>query len=138
MPATASRSRGRTAGMTLALLGAIGSFGLALVLPALWPLALGMAALLALAWLMHTQPLVQHVEYFCADEDGLRYVQAPGRVLRYKWTEIQRVSAVTDGLQVETGRGAQPGATLLLPMPSRADCQAASQAAAHWLAAYRL
>jgi hypothetical protein len=96
---------------------------------------------LTLGWLIHTQPLVQHVEYFSADEDGLRYVDAPGkdgRVLRYKWTEVLAVSAVSKGLRVQTGRGAMKGATVFLAMQSEADCQAASAAAQHWLAAYRV
>ncbi|SDG05758.1 MULTISPECIES: hypothetical protein [unclassified Duganella] len=142
MPAPVTRNnRGRAVGMMLALLCALGNLALAMLLPAIWPLSLSLGSVLALAWLIHTQPLVQHVEYFSADEDGLRYVHAPGqdgRVLRYKWTEIISVAAAKGGLRVETGRGAQKGATVFLSMPSEADCQAASQAAAHWLSAYRL
>lgn len=142
MPATAASAGGRrTAGMTLALLSALGGLGLALALPALWPLALSLAAAIVLAWLTHTQPLVQHVEYFSADEDGLRYVHAPGhdgRVSHYKWTEVLSVSAAGGGLTVQTGRGAQKGATVFFAMRSEADCQAARRAAEQWLAAYRL
>lgn len=142
MPATAaSPSRHRSAGMTLALLCALAGLALALLLPAMWPLALSVSAALTLTWLLHTQPLIQYVEYFSADEDGLRYVHAPGqdgRVSHYQWTEILGVSAASGGLTVQTGRGAQKGSTVFLPMRCEADSQAASQAAAHWLGAYRL
>lgn len=142
MPATTARpGRCRVAAMTLSLLCAVAGLALALLLPAMWPLAPGVAAALLLAWLMHTQPLVQDVAYFSADEDGLRYVHAPGqdgRVSHYQWTEILAVTVTRGGLSVQTGRGAQAGATLFLAMRCEAHSQAASRAAAHWLAAYRL
>jgi hypothetical protein len=114
---------------------------LALTLDAMWPLAISLGGALAYGWLMHTQPLEREVEYFSADEDGLRYVQTPGQggqVLRYKWTEILDVSPSPDGLTVQTGRGALKGAAVFLPMSSEGDRRAAVAAAAQWLAAYRL
>ncbi|WP_432379968.1 hypothetical protein [Duganella sp. P38] len=139
MPATtAGHARRRTAAVAATLAGAGAGAVLALWLMVLWPLALSLAAVLAFGWLMQTQPLVPHVEYFSADEDGLRYVHADGRVARYQWTEILSVSAAKGGLALETGRGAQKGATLMLAMRSEADCRAAANAAAHWLAAYRV
>jgi hypothetical protein len=142
MPSAAARSPARhSAALAVALLTTIAGLTLALLLPAMWPLALSLSATLALAWLMHTQPLVQHMEYFSADEDGLRYVHAPGhdgRVLHYQWTEILSVAAANGGVHLQTGRGAQKGATVFLPMPCAADRQAAIAAAEHWLAAYRL
>ena len=120
---------------------AAGGAALALLLDAIWPLAISLAGAMACAWLMHTQPLERDVEYFSADEDGLRYVHAPGQggqVSRYKWSEILEVSAAQDGLSVQTGRGALKGAAVFLPMPSEADRRAAVAAAEHWLAAYRL
>nr|WP_315252423.1 hypothetical protein [uncultured Duganella sp.] len=139
MPApVASSHRARVAGMTLTLLSAVGGLALAILLPAMWPLAVSASCALACVWLMHTQPLGRHVEYFSVDEDGLRYVHPDGRVSQYQWTEILAVTGAKGGLRVETGRGAQKGATVFFAMPSADDCRAASQAAAHWLAAYRL
>jgi len=126
---------------TLSALCAAGGAVLALTLDAMWPLTISFGGALAWGWLMHTQPLEREVEYFSADEDGLRYVQAPGQsgqVLRYKWTEILEVSPVQGGLTVQTGRGALKGAAVFLPMSSDEDRHAAVAAAAHWLAAYRL
>ncbi|MYM73174.1 hypothetical protein GTP56_13340 [Duganella sp. FT134W] len=123
---------------------AIGGAVLALGLTAIWPLAISLAGALACGWLMHTQPLEREVEYFSADEDGLRYVQVPGQdgqdgqVTRYKWTEILEVRAIEGGLSVQTGRGTLKGAAVFLPMHSAADSQAASAAAGQWLTAYRL
>lgn len=131
-------SHARVAGLSLTLLCAVGGVALAILLPALWPLAFSLACALVCAWLMHTQPLERHVEYFSIDEDGLRYAHPDGRVSRYRWTEVLAVAAVKGGLRVETGRGAQQGATLFCAIACREDCRAASQAAAHWLAAYRL
>jgi hypothetical protein len=114
---------------------------LALALNAIWPLAISLAGALACGWIMHAQPLEREVEYFSADEDGLRYVHAPGQdgqVSRYKWTEIMEVRAAEGGLSVQTGRGALKGAAVFLPMHSVADSKAASAAASQWLAAYRL
>lgn len=138
MPAATASHASRRAAVAATITCAAGGALLALWLMLLWPLALSLAAVLAFGWLMQTQPLVPHVEYFSADEDGLRYVHADGRVARYQWTEVLKVDAAKGGLKVETGRGAQKGATLLLPMRSEADCRAALTAAAHWLAAYRL
>ena len=125
----------------LSALCAAGGAVLALMLDAIWPLAISLGGALACGWLMHTQPLEREVEYFSADEDGLRYVQTPGQggqVLRYKWTEILDVSPAPDGLTVQTGRGALKSAAVFLPMPSADDRRAAVAATAQWLAAYRL
>jgi len=141
----ATGDRQRTLAFYVAALCSLGGLLLALLLPALWPLAVSTCAALAFAWLMHSHPLVQRVEYFCADEDGLRYVHAPGpegQVSHYKWTELRSVTAETGAgtprLIVQTGRGALQGATVALPMPSAVDCQAAAAAATQWLSAYRL
>lgn len=125
----------------LSALCAAGGAVLALMLDAMWPLAISLGGALACGWLMHTQPLEREVEYFSADEDGLRYVQAPGQdgqVLRYQWSEILEVSAAQGGLTVQTGRGALKGAAVFLPMSSEDDRRAAVAVAAQWLAAYRL
>jgi hypothetical protein len=126
---------------TVSALVAIGGAVLALALTAIWPLAISLGGALACGWLMHTQPLEREVEYFSADEDGLRYVHVVGQdshVSRYKWTEILEVRATEGGLSVQTGRGALKGAAVFLPMHSAADSKAASAAASQWLAAYRL
>jgi|SRR5450830_1538623 len=140
MPNTAAAAVPSWAPAVSALCAA-GGAALALLLEAIWPLAISLAGALACGWLMHTQPLEREVEYFSADEDGLRYVHAPGQggqVSRYKWTEIMAVNAAQDGLSVQTGRGALKGAAVFLPMPSEADRRAAVAAAGHWLATYRL
>jgi hypothetical protein len=114
---------------------------MAMALTAIWPLAISLGGTIACGWLLHTQPLEREVEYFSADEDGLRYVHMTGQdgqVSRYKWTEILEVHATEGGLSVQTGRGALKGAAVFFPMHSAADSKAASAAASQWLAAYRL
>ncbi|NYE61254.1 hypothetical protein FHW58_002461 [Duganella sp. 1224] len=140
MPHTAAGGTPSWAPAVSALCAA-GGAALALWWNAMWPLAISLGGALACGWLMHTQPLEREVEYFSADEDGLRYVHAPGRddrVSRYQWSEILAVSATGDGLTVQTGRGTLKGAAVFLPMACDADRRAAVAAAEHWLAAYRL
>lgn len=139
-PNTAAASYPGWAPTACALVALAGAM-LALALSAIWPLAISLAGVLGCGWLLHTQPLERELEYFSADEDGLRYVHVlgqDGRVSRYKWTEILEVRVAEGGLNVQTGRGALKGAAVFLPMHSAADSRAAGAAASQWLAAYRL
>lgn len=144
MPSPSS-SRSRPWALAVAALAVVAGLVLAMLWSALWPLGLSAAGALAGARLMQAQPLLPYMEYFSANEDGLSYRQAPGRVDRYKWTELRGVSAElrrqgagAPQLLLHTGRGAMHGATVHLAMRSDADCLAAQQAAEHWLSAYRL
>jgi hypothetical protein len=144
MPCPAN-GRGRPLALAAAAACVVAGMVLAIGLGALWPLAVSIAAGMAGAWLLQAQPLLRHVEYFAANEDGLRYVHTPGaagRVSHYPWTAVIAVSAELAGagpcLLLQTGRGAARGQLVRLAMGSEADCLAAQRAIERWLAAYRL
>lgn len=144
MPCPAN-GRSRPLALAAAAAGGVAGMVLAIGLSALWPLAFSIAAGVAGAWLLQAQPLLRHVEYFAANEDGLRYVHTPGaagRVSHYPWTAVMGARAERTGagpcLLLQTGRGALRGQVVRLAMASEADCLAAQHAIERWLAAYRL
>ncbi len=125
-------SRGLTFFVAVVLV--VGGLVASVVQASVRPLVATMLGVAVYVWLFRTAAQTRYFTYFVLNDRGIEYVHTPGtsgRVTRYAWSQIERVSIKLgsrgeedQGISIGLAGGHLGGLPILLPVFSELDCVA--------------